>query len=590
MNEKIRSILHTAWNEPRHFFFWLAMFGICGYVVIAAAVEITGATLPLAFVALGFILCFFASIPAYILAWIPPIRRLFAWLLRRRLLALCGVITFVALFYAVENWRGQRAWQNFKRESEAKGERFDLAKFIPPPVPNDQNFFETPLWQDLHSVDTNGTAAPRSDSKSGYRAPFNVFGPGSGDAPSTGNWLKAQRVDWTAWQSFYRGTNNLFPAQSGPPTNYFPIAKDPQSPVADVLQALSRFNENRQLLLTSASRPQSRFWINYDEGFAMLLPHLARIKATVQYLSLHANASLAADDTQTALEDLKLIFRLTDSIRAEPTLISHLVHLASVQLAMDPLWAGLADRKWTEADLRELESQLGELDFLADYQLAMRGERACDLWTVDYLRKMGISGLEELMPSDREHPGSPGLGRLLGMAMFRLVPHGWFDQNKLSLCRRHESYTLPAVDAAQRIVRPAFVEQSQAAIESMRRSPYDVLSKMLLPGVAKSARRFARAQTSVDQARVACALERYRLANGQYPETLEALAPKFVAALPHDLINGQPLKYHRTENGRFILYSVGWNETDDGGKVALNKRGTPEVDQGDWSWRYPDPS
>ena len=28
MNDKLRSILHTAWNEPRHFFFWLAMLSI----------------------------------------------------------------------------------------------------------------------------------------------------------------------------------------------------------------------------------------------------------------------------------------------------------------------------------------------------------------------------------------------------------------------------------------------------------------------------------------------------------------------------------------------------------------------------------
>ena len=36
MNDKLRSILHTAWNEPRHFFFWLAMLSICGFAAIAA--------------------------------------------------------------------------------------------------------------------------------------------------------------------------------------------------------------------------------------------------------------------------------------------------------------------------------------------------------------------------------------------------------------------------------------------------------------------------------------------------------------------------------------------------------------------------
>jgi hypothetical protein len=91
----------------------------------------------------------------------------------------------------------------------------------------------------------------------------------------------------------------------------------------------------------------------------------------------------------------------------------------------------------------------------------------------------------------------------------------------------------------------------------------------------------------VDQARIACALERYRLANGQFPDALDALAPKFIGKLPHDIIDGQPLRYRRTEDGQFVLYSVGWNGTDDGGKVELTKHGGVDLTKGDWVWRYP---
>jgi hypothetical protein len=99
----------------------------------------------------------------------------------------------------------------------------------------------------------------------------------------------------------------------------------------------------------------------------------------------------------------------------------------------------------------------------------------------------------------------------------------------------------------------------------------------------------AHAQSEADLAMVACALERYRLALGQYPVELSALVPRFASTLPHDIINGQPLKYHRTDNGRFILYSIGWNEKDDGGVVAT--KGNPphaDNDQGDWVWQYPE--
>ena len=118
--------------------------------------------------------------------------------------------------------------------------------------------------------------------------------------------------------------------------------------------------------------------------------------------------------------------------------------------------------------------------------------------------------------------------------------------------------------------------------------PYDLFSKMLLPALTRTSEKAARAQTLVDLVRVAIALERYRLAHGKYPETLEALMPKFIAKLPHDVINGQPLKYRRTEGRSFILYSVGWDEKDDGGKVVLTK-GIKIVNskEGDWVWKYP---
>jgi len=46
------------------------------------------------------------------------------------------------------------------------------------------------------------------------------------------------------------------------------------------------------------------------------------------------------------------------------------------------------------------------------------------------------------------------------------------------------------------------------------------------------------------------------------------------------------LKYHRTGNGTFVLYSVGWNETDDGGTVVSRKPSklTIDYDNGDWVW------
>jgi len=379
----------------------------------------------------------------------------------------------------------------------------------------------------------------------------------------------------------------VFAAQSGPPTNYFPIAKEPQTPAADVLLALSKFATNRQLLIAAAARPQARFWINYDAGFALTVPHLPRLKGSSQYLSLHANAALKAGDKETALEDLKLSFRLIESIRGEPILISELVRMAMLAITLQPVWEGLADRQWTEAELSVIDSELGKLDFLADYRFTMRGERACSIWGVDYFRKEGLAGLEEVFAPGKT-PRPVELEQFLGRAAFRLIPAGWFDQNKLSLCRLHEKYLLPLVnDQDRRVISPATIQQANSAINRRSVSPYNLFSRMLLPALGGIAEKSARGQNSVDLARIACALERYRLAKGQFPDALEALAPKFIEKLPHDVINGQSLKYRRTDDGQFVLYSVGWNEADDGGKVGLTKKGNWDAKQGDWVWCYP---
>jgi len=90
-------------------------------------------------------------------------------------------------------------------------------------------------------------------------------------------------------------------------------------------------------------------------------------------------------------------------------------------------------------------------------------------------------------------------------------------------------------------------------------------------------------QTLANEAQVVCALERYRLASGYYPATLDALLPRFIEELPHDLIGGEQLHYRHTYAGKFLLYSVGWNERDDDGQPGT----LADVKHGDWVWSYP---
>jgi hypothetical protein len=70
---------------------------------------------------------------------------------------------------------------------------------------------------------------------------------------------------------------------------------------------------------------------------------------------------------------------------------------------------------------------------------------------------------------------------------------------------------------------------------------------------------------------IACALERCRLVHGAYPDSLDSLTPGYLTTIPQDIIDGQPFHYRRTDDEKFLLYSVGWNERDDHGKVVLTE-------------------
>jgi hypothetical protein len=58
-------------------------------------------------------------------------------------MVLAVLVTLTALFYLEEDWRGKRAWDQCKARLEASGIPMDWKQFIPPAVPDDQNFFMT---------------------------------------------------------------------------------------------------------------------------------------------------------------------------------------------------------------------------------------------------------------------------------------------------------------------------------------------------------------------------------------------------------------------------------------------------------------
>jgi hypothetical protein len=617
MNATPQSPWKKPWQGPRKVLFWFLLLLVASFIVILLASLMGGPADSLAehFTLAGLAACGIAIVGfggTWCVRWLWCWRR-FRWVLFG---GVC-LLTLFALAHAVENWRGHRAWKNFQQLAAAKGERFDVASIIPPPVPDADNFAMAPIFEDTRNEmdpdwrrthgGPDGTPGPTN------RFQLQAFGSkGSSRDVHLGNWMKAERSDLSVWQTFYRtsivdsassefapgmmvfaeryGLEPVPAAASQPDTNAFvhefPVAPQPQSPAADVLLALSKFDPVIEELRAASRRPYARFPVRYEEGFNALLPHLRRLREGSHFLAVRAIAALADGNADQALEDVKLSFRLMEATRAEPLLITHLVRIAQTHLALQPIWEGLADQRWNDAQLATIQEELDRLDFLADCHQGMRGERAFSIWAMDYLRRTRDPGLFDVQIGEPVLSGDKRWRRLL----FRLaIPRGWFDQNKVSVARIHLELFQPGVDLETRRVSPATLGRLDQGLQAefTRRTPYNLFSGLLLPALGKAAERFSRSQASVDLARVACALERHRLAQGGYPEYLDALVPQFLAKVPHDVINGQPLKYRRTDDGRFVLYSVGWNETDDGGQLALTKSGNADWNKGDWLWHYP---
>jgi hypothetical protein len=85
--------------------------------------------------------------------------------------------------------------------------------------------------------------------------------------------------------------------------------------------------------------------------------------------------------------------------------------------------------------------------------------------------------------------------------------------------------------------------------------------------------REARGLADIRLMQTAIALEQSRSTKGgKYADKLAALSPEFLATVPADPFDGQPLRYRKTATG-YQLYSIGPDLKDDGGKRESSGKG-----------------
>lgn len=452
--------------------------------------------------------------------------------------------TLVGSYYGYQNWRSNRVWRTFQSALKQRGESLDLSPLLPGPVPHGANFARSPAFLGLLSK-TNREPA-------GLFERMKRFGsPGSGPP---GN---SVLMDWSRF-----ALSPLHPFVSNGEQRSGGVTNRHDDAAAFLESLQPRSGMLRELAAAATRLPSFQILTNRDAR-AVFHPPLEKIFAIERLhllFQVRACASLALGQDAAAAEDVLSGLRLARLARQLPDACSTMRAQMLLMRSLQPLWEGLRQQAWTGPQLAAFQHELAGFNLLADYTNAVH---RVALAYIEIWRAIPESANPDLAP-----PAADG-GYTEDPAWQLRV---WWYESCIQLYHASRN-TISQVDVAAGRIQPG-MEWSELDGLPLGYSGSQLFQE-LFPWASNPAR-VAFAQTSVNQAIIACALERFRLANGAYPETLEQLVPALLARVPPDAISGRPLIYQPVDGGGFILRGVGPNGADDRKKKSSD----------DWLWAY----
>jgi len=287
---------------------------------------------------------------------------------------------------------------------------------------------------------------------------------------------------------------------------------------------------------------------------------------------------------QQSIEDYLAIARAGSHWQGNGTLIEQLVGLGIGRLAHEEILHILATQRLSAAELEHLKHQLLQL-YPQGYPLIdMQGERLAFLDVVQHSFTDGGPGGGHLIPQRKGFledmyedvveitEDIPIAKRFLGSAAFTSVC--------LLHARRDETVAMGGqiYNQQARIVRMSPYERHAGNL----RSGDDILSSVhkyryfllhyLIPAAERCSDIAYRGKALHEATVTILALKRWRVEKNEYPADFDGLvAAGFLKELPMDPYSDKPLVYKKTDDN-FILYSLGCDFKDDGGKI-VERRG-----------------
>ncbi len=324
--------------------------------------------------------------------------------------------------------------------------------------------------------------------------------------------------------------------------------------LADNQQAL-------ELLHKGAAIEHSRYPVDLSKGFEILLPDLSNIRAGAFLLKLEAVLHAENDKPEQAVDSITSAFGLARSLSKEPVLVSQLVRIACQALAVSTLEHTINRTEFTDEQLIDLSQSLVNVGNPSAMIRAFAGERCMGV----SILKMPAAKIPSMLSiaSNRPHL----LGALV-ISLYRFA--GLADMDAIIYLDLMNDY----MKAIQ--LPPQQRQEAADAVDTKfdETSRIHMLVHVIMPALSRCTTIDLRTAATLRTARAGLAIQRYRLAAGKLPDNLAELIPTYLDAVPKDPFDGKELRYKKLETG-FVVYSIGEDGNDDGGKEKPRKRTSP---------------
>lgn len=330
---------------------------------------------------------------------------------------------------------------------------------------------------------------------------------------------------------------------------------------AEVRDALRGYSGVLALAEKAAAMPQCRYPAQSGASSAEA-SYLGGVRRLVRLVAVQASVDARDGRMDAAVRRIALAYRIADSLASERRLQSQLTRLSAIRSASDALVRAAAFNRISEDQARTLVDAIDSVDLNMAARYALEGNRVAG---IRFYRDV-CQGKTPI--ADAEHPG---MSRAFKKMCSSTIGRIWLYSDQLfylSEMRRN----------LQDAERPYRWLKSRNPNSLPKPPPYALFSNLLMTRIEAIAREVDRGRCDLAGSRVFLGVLAYRDRFGRYPETLDEMSRKLSWKTPEDPFSGRAFIYRREGRG-FVLYSIGDDLQDSGGKQGFRMR------PGDLVWR-----